>query len=175
MKQAAHAFTDLLDSSNGGATSTVPSGGFANPTLSKVLQERVPHPTASTTSLSSAGGTSTETAGSGFSSSPDVGAIAGGVVGGVVGLLVIVGAAWFLLRRRRKDKTGSKSSEISYQELKAPVPTELDAPDKAELHGYDRPYEAGGGQIHELENTSGFPEMPGWTSSHNVSASHYET
>ncbi|KAH8169147.1 kelch motif domain-containing protein [Sarocladium implicatum] len=42
---------------------------------------------------------------SGSSSTP-VGAIAGGVVGGVVGLALIGVAAWYLLRRRRRQRTG---------------------------------------------------------------------
>ncbi len=42
----------------------------------------------------------------------NIGAIVGGVAGGVVGLIVIVGAIWFLLRSRRRKTRAAQEEQM---------------------------------------------------------------
>lgn len=72
--------------------------------------------TATPTTSSSTSGPSTETSTSSNNASTNgshsnTGAIAGGVVGGVAGAIILVGLAWFLLRRRKKHPQYSQPSE----------------------------------------------------------------
>lgn len=86
------------NSATGGATSTVPSAGFADATQASLIQQRVSTPTNTlgpSPSVNSSG-----LAQNNKSHHSNTGAITGGVVGGVVGLAVILGVAWFLFRRR---------------------------------------------------------------------------
>ena len=78
--------------SSGGATVTVPIAGFDDPALATVFAR------APISSLS----TSTTSAGAAGPSHPNIGSIAGEVIGAFLGFLLIIGSLAFFLRRRRK-------------------------------------------------------------------------
>lgn len=61
--------------------------------------------------------TSTNTVGDKGSHSTDTGAIAGGVVGGVLGAVILLGLAWWLLRRRKKHQQDNQSPSGPVREL----------------------------------------------------------
>lgn len=86
-----------------------------------------------------------------------MGAIVGGVVGGVGGLLLVLGLAWFCLRRRKKSKDGVKEKQP--QETN---PVELAADDSTNLEG---------GVVSELSATNShrFRKDPGSPADHNLS------
>lgn len=96
-------------------------------------------------------------ASSGDSGDSNVGAIVGGVVGGVGGLLLVLGLAWFCLRRRKKSKDGVKEKQP--QETN---PVELAADDSTNLEG---------GVVSELSATNShrFRKDPGSPADHNLS------
>lgn len=135
-------------SASGGATSTIPQGGFADATLSSLLQLRVPTATSTSTSSSpSATNTSSSQSGNGKtgkqSSSTNTGAIAGGVVGGVVGLALLACIAWFLIRRNRQSKHMMPLQQSSEKQHLPPQPLQ-------EMEGRGRQYEMDGSALHEL-------------------------
>ncbi|KAF3400580.1 Kelch repeat-containing protein [Talaromyces pinophilus] len=140
---------------NGGATSTVPAAGFADPTLASVLQKRVGATVRSSTLAS------TTPSGAAQSSSVNSGAIAGGVVGGVVALALMAGVAWFMIRRKRQDQ--ADETPTYQQNWEPPVP-----PQEMEAT-YGRP-EAGGWPIHEAPADSHAVEV-GVTSPRHISNS----
>lgn len=140
-------------SANGGATSTIPQGGFADATLSSILQQRVPR--ATSTSSSNSTKTPQAPATTSKSSPPqhnDTGAIAGGVVGGVLGLAIVMGTAWLFWRRRTSGKRDAAAGYDDKQDVATP-PAEMEARHLNELHGYDRVPEADDGQVYEIADT----------------------
>ncbi|PFH60106.1 hypothetical protein XA68_11461 [Ophiocordyceps unilateralis] len=92
---------------SGGATVTAPQRGFADPTLSSLLQLRAA--TAAGGSPSMHPSTGWGTAGSG--TSMEAGAIAGAVAGGVGGLAAMAGLTWFLLRKKKKKRRKKRDSD----------------------------------------------------------------
>jgi hypothetical protein len=135
------------NSGSGGATSTEPTGGFADATLASVIRERAPTDsspgsgTGKPSSPPSPGDPSAQGGGS------NAGAIAGGVVGGLALLVIIAGAAaWFLLRRKRQRRLAPVTVDHKYSSPAA----EMDGRYVAELHGNHQPQEAGGQEYYEL-------------------------
>ena len=72
--------------------------------------------TATATNSSSSSNSTTAAAPTSTPSGTNTGAIVGGVVGGVTGLALIAGAAWFLLRRRKKNSQKYTYSPAAGQE-----------------------------------------------------------
>ncbi|KAL2831845.1 hypothetical protein BJY01DRAFT_226384 [Aspergillus pseudoustus] len=83
-----------------GLIGTIPAAGFADPTLSSLLHERV-SATATPSPSPEEDNDEPETE---STSSTNTGAIAGGVVGGVAGLTLVLAAGWFLIRKRKRQK-----------------------------------------------------------------------
>ncbi|KAH8880606.1 hypothetical protein GQ53DRAFT_833202 [Thozetella sp. PMI_491] len=163
--------------SSGHATVTAPAAGFADPTLSSLLQQRVATATSTTpagtttTPAGSNGGTgSTGSDGStaASTSSTNTGAIAGGVVGGVVGLALIAGGLWYLLRRRRTPPSPEPGYEAPANEYKyaGELPVDpLQMP--GELSEHARPVEMSNTQVSEMhgygmqrQDAGGMYELP---------------
>ncbi|RDA87235.1 hypothetical protein CP532_2525 [Ophiocordyceps camponoti-leonardi (nom. inval.)] len=98
---------------SGGATVTTPKRGFADPTLSSLLQLRVP---------TGAGGSASRHPSTGWGGdgsngkSAGAGAIAGAVAGGVGGVAAIAGLTWFLMRNKRKKKEENEGEEEEEEE-----------------------------------------------------------
>jgi len=89
----------------GSATRTAPSGGFETPDLASLFQRFAPAGTVPASSTSTDSDQPTK-------KKPNVGAIAGGVIGGLAGLAVILlGALWLLKRKRvQSDVVSSPTS-----------------------------------------------------------------
>ncbi|KAH7084664.1 hypothetical protein BKA63DRAFT_756 [Paraphoma chrysanthemicola] len=120
-------------------------------------------PTRSDLSISSSAPNANASSGGSSSTSP--GTIAGAVVGSLAGLIAIVGLIFFLLRRRKSQR--SESAQQIHQvedDLAEPQPmkavgysaTELSTSDK---HGHRG---LGPNEVYEM-NTETVHEMPGWT------------
>ncbi|EEA28483.1 hypothetical protein TMatcc_003188 [Talaromyces marneffei ATCC 18224] len=139
----------------GGATSTIPGAGFADPTLSSLLQKRVGGATVTSSTLPSPtkSQSSNQPGDATPSSSVNSGAIAGGVLGGVVALTLIASVAWLLLRRPRQGQPKEAPMYQQYQyRLPSRPPQEMGA-----TYGWQA--EAGSRPIHEVPAESHVFEM----------------
>ena len=121
-----------LLSASGNAPSQ-PSGGFNNTSLASIFAQRVPYtplPTLQPPSGTQDNQTAQNTSGPdttnlpaspGSSSSPNLGTVAGGVVGGVLGLALVAGTAFFFLRKRRRSNGVSRNQEQATSTRQAEV------------------------------------------------------
>ncbi|RCI15815.1 hypothetical protein L249_3284 [Ophiocordyceps polyrhachis-furcata BCC 54312] len=147
---------------SGGATVTAPKRGFADATLSSLLQLRVP--------TTGAGGSTSRHPSTGWGAdssgkSPGAGAIAGAVAGGVGGLAAVAGLTWFLMRNKRRKRSegeeedGSVLKEEAEVEERRAIP-EMESVDMASPGGSlvsplstmasPKPSEVDGREVYEL-------------------------
>ncbi|QDS67703.1 hypothetical protein FKW77_005564 [Venturia effusa] len=118
-----------------------------------------PSSTSSSSSSPTASATSSTAPASSSNSSSNTGAIAGGVVGGVAGLLLILGALWGFLRRRKRAP--ADTGAIQQSSSQRPPLSEMDSsePQKHEMASEGLGYRnvgqnvLGGGvsEVHELD------------------------
>lgn len=122
-----------------------PTPSWNDPTLAKLFATQ--QTTTSATSSSSATGTATP-------HHSDTGAIAGGVVGGILGLLILLGVAYFIMRRRKRSSEAPREPEKEQPNVparppsfrkEAPAPGEGPRLERQEMLGSDRPGELGAG------------------------------
>ncbi|KAH8689001.1 hypothetical protein BGW36DRAFT_402059 [Talaromyces proteolyticus] len=138
----------------GGATSTAPAAGFADPTLASLIQLRVTSATSTSIPTSSVP-TPTPTptlnpsgvASESHSSSVNAGAIVGGVVGGVIGLGLVAAFVWFLFKRNHSQEESPEIEQKNAAKVFPSIPQEMETrlPQKPE---------ADSGPIFEMPETT---------------------
>lgn len=134
-----------LDDCSSNGTSTITAGGSD-----------------STGSSSTASTASSEATSGGGSSSPNVGAIAGGVVGGVVGIAAISALAIFFTLRRRKARKDAGVAELHHEYMPAGSHASTPRENVAMSKLIDvEPAEAQSNTLHELTPESkSYHELP---------------
>ncbi|PHH74745.1 hypothetical protein CDD80_2868 [Ophiocordyceps camponoti-rufipedis] len=138
---------------SGGATVTAPQRGFADPTLSSLLQLRVSTAAGGSPSSHRSTGWGAEDSGKSFGA----GAVAGAVLGAVCGLAALAGLTWFLLRKKKKKKKrDEREEEAGIRQSREPL--EMESVDLASPRSLvsplsmasPKPSEADGREVYEL-------------------------
>ncbi|KAF2145392.1 uncharacterized protein K452DRAFT_283752 [Aplosporella prunicola CBS 121167] len=148
-------FAVIGGTGDGKATMTAPANGFAQAAISTMFN---PPPTTSAASSTASNSASNET---------NTGAIAGGVVGGVAGLALIVGAVFWALRSKKRQKRHDPNApemdhEATRQEMESALPprellvderpSEVGAhKEPVEMDAYSKPTEMDAAHEHPVE------------------------